>query len=80
MHHWRSHGGAEVDIVLERAGILFPIEVKLASQPARNDCRGLQAFRATYPTARIATALIIAASPSFHPISENECVMPFDAA
>jgi predicted AAA+ superfamily ATPase len=80
MYHWRSHGGAEVDVVLERDGILFPIEVKLTSQPTRNDCRGLQAFRSTYPTARIAPALIISASPTLHRIGENEWVMPFDAA
>lgn len=31
---WRTHGGAEVDLVLEMQGRLLPIEVKLSSAPA----------------------------------------------
>jgi len=31
--HWRSHGGAEVDLVLERDGRLFPVEIKSVSHP-----------------------------------------------
>ncbi len=37
LHHWRSHGGAEVDIILERDGILYPIEIKTKTRPSRND-------------------------------------------
>lgn len=29
LYHWRSHGGAEVDLVLERDGTRFPIEIML---------------------------------------------------
>lgn len=33
IYHWRSAGGAEVDLLLERDGKYFPIEVKVKSQP-----------------------------------------------
>jgi len=36
LHHWRSHGGAEVDLLLERDGVFHPIEAKLTSRPSRN--------------------------------------------
>jgi predicted AAA+ superfamily ATPase len=59
LYHWRSHGGAEVDLILERDGILFPVEVKLTANPSRKDARGIQAFRATYRELNIAPGLVI---------------------
>lgn len=41
IYHWRSAGGAEVDLLLERDGKLFPIEVKVKSQPSKQACRYL---------------------------------------
>ncbi|MGC9260465.1 MAG: DUF4143 domain-containing protein [Phycisphaerae bacterium] len=35
MYHWRSHSGAEVDLLLERDGTFYPMEVKLSSRPSR---------------------------------------------
>lgn len=77
-YHWRSHGGAEVDIILERDGILFPIEIKLSSQPKRGDTRGITAFRKTYPNLKIAPGLVIAPTDSFAQISENDYSIPWD--
>lgn len=57
--HWRTHRGAEVDILLERDGIFFPIEVKLTTSPSRKDTRGFRAFRETYPNLRVAPGLVI---------------------
>jgi predicted AAA+ superfamily ATPase len=59
LHHWRSHGGAEVDILLERDGIFYPIEVKLSTTPTKNDTRGITAFRTTYPNLTVAPGLVI---------------------
>lgn len=78
MYHWRTSGGAEVDIVLERDGTLYPIEVKLASQPSGNDGRGLQAFRATYPLARVAPGLLMCASSTAYRVGPNEWVVPYN--
>ncbi len=46
--HWRSTGGAEVDVVLERDGGLYPIEIKCKTVLSGHDLRGLRAFRDTY--------------------------------
>lgn len=59
LYHWRSHGGAEVDLVMERDGIIYPLEIKLTTNPSRKDTRGIHAFRATYPNHRIAPGLVI---------------------
>src|SRR5690606_10333073 len=48
-YHWRSHGGGEVDLILERDGMYFPIEIKASSQPTKAALRGINAFRNTYP-------------------------------
>jgi predicted AAA+ superfamily ATPase len=36
IYHWRSNGGAEVDLVLERDGWFYPIEIKLRSYQENN--------------------------------------------
>ena len=59
IYHWRSHGGAEVDILLERDGWLFPIEIKLTTSPSRKHTRGMDAFRAAHPHLRIAPGLVV---------------------
>ncbi len=46
--HWRSAGGAEVDLVLERDGFLYPVEVKCKTVLSGHDLRGLRSFRETY--------------------------------
>ena len=48
--HYRSHGGNEVDIVLEGpAGQLVGVEVKASSTISAGDLRGLQALQADRP-------------------------------
>jgi len=75
LDHWRSHSGGEVDRVLERDGVLHPIEIKLASRPTRNDARGFASFRANHPRQRIAPGLFIASvtvcAPTPHPASRT---------
>ncbi len=78
LYHWRSHGGAEVDLILERDGILFPIEIKVKTQPSNKDARGIKAFRETYQNLRIAPGLIICACEKFMKISENDYCMPWN--
>jgi predicted AAA+ superfamily ATPase len=42
--YWRTHAGAEVDIVLEWGHRLFPLEVKRATRVGPYDLRGLTSF------------------------------------
>jgi len=77
-HHWRTRGGAEVDIVLERDGTLFPIEVKLASTPSRRDTSGLRAFRESHCGVRVAPGLVLAPTEAWGQLTEHEHALPWD--
>lgn len=79
IYHWRSHGGAECDLLLERDGILYPIEIKATSRPSRGDTSGLRAFRETYPSLQIAPGLVIAPNERFQQLSENDYALPWDS-
>ena len=79
LYHWRTQAGAEVDIVLERDGCLFPIEIKLISRPSKRDTRGISAFRATYPNQKIAPGLVLAPTKEFRKISDNDFALPWNA-
>lgn len=48
-HHWGSAGGEEVDLLLERDGILYPLEIKPTAASTRRMVSGIEAFRKTNP-------------------------------
>lgn len=82
IYHWRTHGGAEIDILLERDGCFFPIEVKLTTRPSRKDTAGFNAFRATYPNLKIAPGLVITPaedSGGLQKISEHDYALAWQA-
>ncbi|VAW75735.1 ATPase [hydrothermal vent metagenome] len=78
LYHWRSAGGAEVDLLLERDGKLFPIEIKVKSQPARRDVRGIKALRNSYPAMDIQPGLVIAPTRKFMKLSDDAWAMPWN--
>ncbi len=78
LHHWRSYGGAEVDLLLERDGMFYPIEVKLHSRPSRKDTKGIAAFRQAHPQLRIAPGLVIAPTDALLPLSDHDWALPWD--
>ncbi len=78
VYHWRSHGGAEVDLLLERDGIFWPIEIKAAARVTAADARGIRAFRATYPHLRHGVGSIVAAVEETSRLSEDILVVPYD--
>ena len=78
LHHWRTSGGAEVDLLLERDGFFYPIEVKAASNPTRRDTTGITAFRKTYPRLRVGKGLVIAPTAKILQLSENDWAIPWD--
>jgi len=77
--HWRTVGGAKVDLLLERDGTLFPIEVKGKSHPNGHDARGLRAFRETYPNERIGVGMIVHAGEELYRLDENTWAVPWTA-
>jgi uncharacterized protein len=76
MYHWRSFGGAEVDMVIEKDGYFWPIEIKLAARPSPRDTRGLDAFAATYPRLRIPCRLIISGGDAAYKLDRRTWVVP----
>jgi uncharacterized protein len=77
-HHWRTAGGAEIDVLLERDGTLYPMEIKLTSRPSRADARGIGALRKAHPELRIAPGLVVAPTERLARISEHDCAMPWN--
>jgi uncharacterized protein len=78
MYHWRSHGGAEVDLVLERNGTYYPIEIKLRSRPTRADTRGIRAFRESYPALDIAPGLVLYPGEEALLLNDEDVAVPWD--
>ncbi|MBI1909127.1 MAG: ATP-binding protein [Deltaproteobacteria bacterium] len=79
LYHWRSHSGAEADLILEWNGKVFPVEIKAKSNPGRADLRGLNAFRKTYPHLNIQPGLVLAPVERFFQLSDRDYCMPWDA-
>ncbi len=80
IHHWRAHAGAEVDLLIERDGILFPLEVRLTTRPSADDARGIAAFRAAHPRRRIAPGVVVTPSPRAVRLTKTEIAIPWDQA
>jgi predicted AAA+ superfamily ATPase len=78
-HHWRSAGGAEVDVLLERDGMFFPMEIKAATRIGRNDARGISAFKAAYPHLRVAHGLILAPVKEPFAVTPDATAFPWNA-
>lgn len=78
VHHWRAHSGSEVDLLLERDGMLYPIEVKMGSRLSRKDTRGIQSLRTNYPATQIAPGLVIGPVERFESLSESDFAAPWD--
>ena len=78
LFHWRSYGGAEVDLLVERDGVFFPIEIKASSNPSRRDTSGITAFRKTFPRLEIEKGLVLAPVDAAFPLSEQDYALPWD--
>ena len=77
-YHWRSAGGAEVDLLLEKDAMLYPFEFKLTSNPSRRDASGIHAFKTAYPNRRIAKGAIICAVERPRWITEEVLAVPWN--
>ncbi len=77
-YHWRTLAGAEVDIILEIDGQLWPFECKCSSRITKHDARGILAFRKTYPKITKTPAAIIAPVDEPYPLAEDIWVLPYD--
>ena len=76
-YHYRSAGGAEVDLILEQNGWLYPIEVKSKAHPSKKDVRGIASFREAFPQERIAKGLLVCAVEKPYRLSEDVLALPW---
>ena len=77
-YHWRLHSGAEIDLILERDGKFYPIEIKATSKPSLSDARNMETFRKLYPHLNVQKGMIIAPSENKYPVTEHDWVLPWD--
>ena len=78
LYHWRSHGGGEVDLLLERDGRFHPIEIKLTTKPSKSDTRGIAALRETYPKLNVAPGLVVCPVERTQRLNETDYALPWD--
>jgi uncharacterized protein len=78
LYHWRAHSGAEVDLILERDGMLYPVEIKTKTRPSRKDTQGISAFRETYPRQKMAPGIVLCPAEDIEQISDNDYAVPWD--
>lgn len=77
-HHWRSAGGAEVDLLVERDGVLYPFEMKLTANPSPHDVSGLSAFRRAHRDLQIGAGAILCAVERSRWITEDTAALPWN--
>ena len=80
MYYWRMHQGAECDLLLERDGKIYPIEIKSNTHPSKKDIKGIQKFREKHPHLNVQKGLVIAPVDEVYALSDNDIVIPFDLA
>ena len=76
--HWRTNGGAEIDNVLERDGILHPFEAKCKDHLGAYELRGIKAFRETYGDIAGDGAIVYAGSEIYR-LDAHTLAIPWNA-
>ncbi|MDM8535423.1 ATP-binding protein [Desulfobacterales bacterium HSG17] len=77
LYHFRSYSGAEVDLILERNGKLFPIEIKMKSNPGRKDVKGFDSLKNCFPQENFHTGLVICSIERPQMIAEDVLAVPW---
>jgi len=78
LHHWRSAGGAEVDLIVERDGRYCPVEVRGTANPSARDASGLHAFQRAYAELNIADGVVICPMERPRRLSDRAIAIPWD--
>ena len=76
--HWRSNGGAEVDVIIEANGVLYPIEIKSTTNLSGRSASGIKAFKKTYSHLKIANGLVVAPIEKPRWIANDVLGLPWD--
>jgi hypothetical protein len=63
IHFWRDNTGNEVDLLIDRAGELWPVEMKSGATMQRDWLRGLHTWQRHAASARQGLPMLISAAP-----------------
>lgn len=75
--HWRSQDGMEVDLLVQVAGSLIPVEIKLTATPTVRHADGLHRFRRLLPTAH--PGFVVCNCPTRQPLGGGVEAIPWKA-
>ena len=78
LYHWRTTGGAEVDLIMELNGRLYPVEVKGKTLLSGHDTSGLRAFRRTYGEGLVGPGLVIHAGRECYRLDRDTIALPWN--
>ena len=78
MYHWRRYSGAEVDLILERDGIFWPIEIKSTTRINAKHSEGIRLFRSHHPHLQHGPGVILAPVEQVSCLPENNIIIPYD--
>jgi hypothetical protein len=78
LHFWRTAKGEEVDLLVERAGRLIPVEAKASTTPNPGMASGIRAFRRDLG-AKAAEGYVVHAGTLRLPVSPGVTALPFAA-
>jgi predicted AAA+ superfamily ATPase len=68
-----------VDLILERDGKFFPIEIKSRTNLSKHDTRGIMSFKESYPKLNIQQGLIIYTGQEAYRLNENVVALPWNS-
>ena len=77
MYFWRTSSGSEVDVVIEDAGKLVPIEVKLSATPKPAFASSIKMFRQDYGD-RVLPGYVVHPGDVRLPLASGVTALPFD--
>lgn len=77
LYHFRTYSGAEIDIILELNGALYPIEIKAKSDPGKRDVKSFHSFRDCFPKENIRKGLVICTTEAARYVSEDVVAVPW---
>jgi predicted AAA+ superfamily ATPase len=77
LYHYRQHSGAEVDLIIEKDGLLYPVEVKASSRARPSDARSIGIFRERVGDSTRPGVIVYAGSEILQ-VNEDCIAVPFD--
>lgn len=78
-YHWRTNGGAEVDLILELDAQFYPIEIKCKTTIQARDLTGINNFRKSSPHLKIMPGLLIYAGHTCYKLPNDIIALPWNA-